>query len=176
MGAAVAAYSLPGAAGAVALRRWLRGRRGARLVFVNAVRASALGLIGCLALAGRLDPAGYVPLLGTVWVLGWGLALIPFGLPTPLWAGLAAFFAGAAIWGPCTPLSMAVFQDATPPVALASVIAALGASGTLLGSGLATTPLGLLTVAVLARARKERPSPAGSPVTGSLQLSFMLSG
>ena len=71
---------------------------------------------------------------------------------------------------------MAVFQDATPPVALASVIAALGASGTLLGSGLATTPLGLLTVAVLASARKECPSPAGSPVTGSLQLSFMLSG
>jgi hypothetical protein len=57
----------------MALRRWLRGLRGARLVFVNAVlRASALGLIGCLALAGRLDPAGYVLLLGTFWVLGWG--------------------------------------------------------------------------------------------------------
>jgi hypothetical protein len=46
VGAAVAAYSLPGAVGAVALRRWLSGRRGARLVFVNAVlRAVALGLI-----------------------------------------------------------------------------------------------------------------------------------
>src|SRR6516162_9457045 len=88
VGAAVAAYSLPGAAGAVALRRWLRGRRGTRLVFVNAVlRASALGLVGCLALAGQLDPVGYVLLLGTFWVLGWGLALIPLGLPTPLWAG-----------------------------------------------------------------------------------------
>jgi MFS transporter, DHA3 family, macrolide efflux protein len=378
VGAAVAAYSLPGAVGAVALRPWLRGHRGARLVFVNAVlRASALGLIGCLALAGRLDPAGYVLLLGLssllsawgmagkytliadllpaeqrvagntvlgladqlslmigpalagvlaalagpavvitldaaswvvlavsyariaplaarlatppeaaapaapsvtkpvtkpvtkaarkagaqagpgawamirsspvlpgllalsfvfyllygpvevalpvhvandlhgsaallgifwavfgvgaisgelaapflrrwpVWptmtgiVLGWGLALIPLGLPTPLWAGLAAFFAGAVIWGPWTSLSMAVVQDATPPAALTQVIAArssllilaaplgtalagpivaaLGARGTLLASALATIALGLLTVAVLARARGKTP-------------------
>src|SRR5712692_59869 len=63
VGAAVAAYSLPGAVGAVALRRWLGGRRSARLVVVNAVlRAAALGLIGCLALAGVLGPPGYVAL------------------------------------------------------------------------------------------------------------------
>ena len=76
VGAAVAAYSLPGAVGAVALRRWLSGRRGARLVFVNAVlRAAALGLISCLALAGRLDPAGYVALLGVSSLLSaWGMA------------------------------------------------------------------------------------------------------
>ncbi len=341
---------LPGAVGAVALRRWLSGRHGAGLVFVNAVlRAGALGLIACLALAGLLDPAGYVALLGVssllsawgvagkytliadllpaehrvagntvfgladqlslmigpalagvvtalagpalvigldaaswvvlavsyariarprvpsaapppeappghgawamirsspvlpgllalsfvfyllygpvevalpvhvatdlhgsaallglfwavfgvgalagelaapflrrwpVWptmtgiVLGWGLALVPLGLPTPLWAGLAAFCAGAVIWGPWTSLSMAVFQDASPPGALAQVIAArssllilasplgtalggpivaaLGARGTLLASALATIALGLATAAVLARAR-----------------------
>jgi hypothetical protein len=47
------------------LRRWLGGRGGARLASVNAVlRAAALGLTACLALAGRLDPAGYVALLG----------------------------------------------------------------------------------------------------------------
>jgi hypothetical protein len=70
VGAAVAAYSLPGAAGAVALRRWLRGRGGARLAFVNAVlRAAALGLIGCLAIARLLDPKGYVALLGTFWAV-----------------------------------------------------------------------------------------------------------
>ena len=76
VGAAVAAYSLPGAVGAVALRRWLGGRGGARLVFVNAVlRAVALGLIACLALAGRLDPAGYVALLGVSSLLSaWGVA------------------------------------------------------------------------------------------------------
>jgi len=375
VGAAVAAYSLPGAAGAVLLRRWLHGRGGARLVFVNAVlRAAALGLIGALAIAGRLDPAGYVALLGassllsawgvagkytliadllpaaqriagnsvfgladqlslmvgpalagvvtalagpavvisldaaswvvlavsyariaplaarltaapasdqavpspaaapaqaepspapappadraggwavirsnpvlpgllalsfvfyllygpievalpvhiasdlhgsaallgTFWavfgvgavigelaapflrrwplwptmtgiVIGWGLAIVPLGLPTPLWIGPAAFFAGAVIWGPWLSLSMAVLQDASPPGALAQVIAArssllilasplgtalggpivavLGARGTLLASAVATIALGLITTAVLARARTRK--------------------
>jgi hypothetical protein len=378
VGAAVAAYSLPGAAGAVLLRRWLHGRGGARLVFVNAVlRAAALGLIGALAIAGRLDPAGYVALLGAssllsawgvagkytliadllpaaqriagnsvfgladqlslmvgpalagvvtalagpavvisldaaswvvlavsyariaplaarltaapasdqaapspaaapaqaepspatpasappadraggwavirsspvlpgllalsfvfyllygpievalpvhiasdlhgsaallgtfwavfgvgavigelaapflrrwpVWptmtgiVIGWGLAIVPLGLPTPLWIGPAAFFAGAVIWGPWLSLSMAVLQDASPPGALAQVIAArssllilasplgtalggpivavLGARGTLLASAVATIALGLITTAVLARARTRK--------------------
>jgi DHA3 family macrolide efflux protein-like MFS transporter len=365
VGAAVAAYSLPGAAGAVALRRWLRGRGGARLTFINAVlRACALGLIACLALAGLLGPAGYVALLGVssvlsawgvagkytlvadllppeqrvagntvlgvadqlslmigpalaglvtavagpavviaadaaswvvlavsyarigplaarlalareapdpadrqssawalirsspvlpgllalsfvfyllygpvevalpvhvaidlhgsaallgvfwavfgvgavigelaapflrrwrVWptmtaiVLGWGLALTPLGLPGPLWVALAAFFAGAVIWGPWMSLSMAVLQDASPPGALAQVIAArgsllilasplgtalggplvaaLGARGTLLVSALGTILLGLLTVAVLAAARCRAPAAgtAGPP-------------
>ena len=365
VGAAVAAYSLPGAAGAVVLRRWLHGRGGARLTFINAVlRACALGLIGCLALAGLLGPAGYVALLGVssllsawgvagrytliadllppeqrvagntvlgladqlslmigpalagvvtavagpavviaadavswivlavsyarigplvarltrareapdpkandsgawavirsspvlpgllalsfvfyllygpvdvalpvhvaidlhgsaallgafwavfgvgavigelaapflrrwrVWptmttiVLGWGLALIPLGLPGPLWVALAAFFAGAVIWGPWMSLSMAVFQDASPPGALAQVIAArgsllilaaplgtavggplvaaLGARGTLLASALGTIVLGLITAAVLAAARRRAPAAgtAGPP-------------
>ena len=76
VGAAVAAYSLPGAAGAVLLRRWLRGRGGAGLVLVNAVmRAAALGLIGCLAIAHLLDPVGYVGLLGVSSLLSaWGVA------------------------------------------------------------------------------------------------------
>jgi MFS transporter, DHA3 family, macrolide efflux protein len=358
VGAAVAAYSLPGAAGAVLLRRWLHGRGGARLTFINAVlRACALGLIGCLALAGLLGPAGYVALLGAssvlsawgvagkytlvadllpaeqrvagntvlgladqlslmigpalaglvtalagpavvivadaaswvvlavsyarvgplaarlararetpdpadgrggawavirsnpvlpgllvlsfvfyllygpvdvalpvhvaidlhgsaallgafwaafgvgavigelaapflrrlrVWptmtaiVLGWGLALVPLGLPGPLWVALAAFFAGAVIWGPWMSLSMAVLQDASPPGALAQVIAArgsllilaaplgtalggplvaaVGARGTLLASALGTIVLGLITVAVLAAARRRAPA------------------
>ena len=369
VGAAVAAYSLPGAAGAVVLRRWLHGRGGVGLTFINAVlRACALGLIGCLALAGLLGPAGYVALLGVssllsawgvagkytliadllppeqhvagntvlgladqlslmigpalaglvtaaagpavviaadaaswavlavsyarigplaaqlararrapdpadgpvegpggawavirsspvlpgllalsfvfyllygpvdvalpvhvaidlhgsaallgtfwavfgvgavigqlaapflrrwrVWptmtaiVLGWGLALVPLGLPGPLWVVLAAFFAGAVIWGPWMSLSMAVFQDASPPGALAQVIAArgsllilaaplgtalggplvaaLGARGTLLVSALGTILLGLITAAVLAAARRRLPAAetAGPP-------------
>jgi DHA3 family macrolide efflux protein-like MFS transporter len=362
VGAAVAAYSLPGAAGAVVLRRWLRGRGGARLVFVNAVlRALALGLIGGLAIAGELDPVGYVALLGVssllsawgvagkytliadllpaehriagnslfgladqlslmigpalagvvaalagpavviaadavswvvlaisyarvaplaarlavrppparpaapatvdaggwavirsspvlpglmamsfvfyllygpievalpvhvasdlhgsaallgtfwavfgvgavigelsapflrrwpVWpimtgiVIGWGLAIVPLGLVTPLWTGLAAFFAGAVIWGPWMSLSMAVLQDASPPGALAQVIAArssllilaaplgtalggpivaaLGARGTLLASAVATIVLGLVATAVLLLRRARHPAP-----------------
>jgi MFS family permease len=357
VGAAVSAYSLPGVIGAVALRRWLRGRGGARLVFVNAVlRAMALGLVGCLALAHVLDAPGYVLLLGvssllsawgvagkysliadllppeqrvagnsvfgladqvslmigpalagvvtaltspavvltadgvswailavsyarivplvskrapaederstaddpepSVWalfrsspvlpgllalsfffyllygpvevalpvhiasdlhgsatllgifwavfgvgailgelaapflrrlrvwptmtgiVLGWGLALVPLGLDTPLWLALGAFFAGALIWGPWMSLSMAVFQDEAPPEALAQVlaargsllilaspvgtalggpmVAATGARGTLLISALGTVGLGVITVAILIGARRRR--------------------
>jgi hypothetical protein len=343
VGAAIAAYSLPGALGAALLGRWLRGRGGARLAFANAVvRGAALGLAAALALAGLLDPFWYVvllgissvlsawglagrytliaealspadrvagntvfgvldqlsliigpalagvvsgsagpavaiaadaaswavlavsyatverlgpqstlstpllpsasapasawsvirrdralfglillsfvfyllygpvevalpvlvavdlhgsaPLLGTFWtvfgvgavagelaapflrrrlpvwptmtgiVLGWGLALVPLGLATPVWLAMGAFCAGAVIWGPWTSLSMAVFQDASPPSALASLLAArgslliiasplgtaiggplvasLGARGTLLASALLTIALG----------------------------------
>lgn len=112
-------------------------------------------------------------------VLGWGLALIPLGLNTPLWAALAAFFTGAVIWGPWMSLSMAVLQDASPAAALASVIAArssllilasplgtalggpivaaLGARVTLLASAVATIALGLVTTAVLAAATARTP-------------------
>ena len=357
VGAAVSAYSLPGVIGAVALRRWLRSRGGARLVFVNAVlRATALSLVGCLGLAHVLDAPAYVFLLGvssllsawgvagkysliadllppeqrvagnsvfgladqvslmigpalagvvtaltspavvltadgvswavlavsyarivplvsrrvpaederatadeperSVWalfrsspvlpgllalsfffyllygpvevalpvhvasdlrgsatllgifwavfgvgailgelaapflrrlrvwptmtgiVLGWGLALVPLGLDTPLWLALGAFFVGALIWGPWMSLSMAVFQDEAPPEALAQVIAArgsllilaspvgaalggpmvaaTGARGTLLISALGTAGLGLITVAILIGTRRRR--------------------
>ena len=112
----------------------------------------------------------------TAIVLGWGLALIPLGLVTPLWTALAAFFAGAVIWGPWMSLSMGVLQDASPPGALAQVIAArgsllilaaplgtalggplvaaLGARGTLLASALATVALALVTAAILAARRR----------------------
>jgi hypothetical protein len=111
-------------------------------------------------------------------VIGWGLAIVPLGLTTPLWAGLAAFFAGAVIWGPWMSLSMAVLQDASPPGALAQVIAArssllilaaplgtalggpivaaLGARGTLLASAVATIVLGLVAAAVLLLLRRSR--------------------
>jgi hypothetical protein len=76
VGAAVAAYTLPGAVGAIVLRRWLRGRHGAALVIVNAVlRGAALGLAGCLALAGLLGLPAYVALLGASSLLtAWGVA------------------------------------------------------------------------------------------------------
>jgi hypothetical protein len=51
VGAAVAAYTLPGAVGAVVLRRWLHGRPGTGLVIANAVlRATALGLADQISL------------------------------------------------------------------------------------------------------------------------------
>jgi MFS family permease len=117
----------------------------------------------------------------TAIVLGWGLALLPLGLPAPLWAGLAAFFAGGVIFGPWMSLSMGVLQDASPPGTLAQILAArsallilaapigialgialggplgaLGARGTLLASALATIALGLITAAALALGRARR--------------------
>jgi MFS transporter, DHA3 family, macrolide efflux protein len=57
-------------------------------------------------------------------VIGWGLAIVPLGLPSPL---------GTALGG--------------------LIVAVLGARGTLLASAVATIALGLITTAVLARAR-----------------------
>jgi MFS family permease len=76
VGAAVAAYSLPGAIGAVVLRNRMRGRASSRLAFANAVvRAVSLGAVGALAMAGLLDPAGLVALLGVSSLLSaWGMA------------------------------------------------------------------------------------------------------
>jgi len=118
-------------------------------------------------------------------VIGWGVAIVPLGLPTPLWAGFAAFFVGAVIWGPWMSLSMGVLQEASPPGVLAQVIAArssllilasplgtalggpivagLGARGTLLTSAVATIVLGLITTAVLLTHRAKKAHPAHPP-------------
>ncbi len=154
--------------------------------------AAVLGLFwsayGVGAAIGTLAaPAlGRLPLWPTMIaiVLGWGLALIPLGLDIPLWAGLAALFIGGVIFGPWISLSMATFQDTVPPAALSQVlaarsslliiaaplgtalggplVAALGARGTLLASGLATVALAVILIAAAAatRARSRRPRPA----------------
>jgi predicted MFS family arabinose efflux permease len=148
--------------------------------------AAVLGLFwtayGVGAAIGTLAaPAlGRLPLWPTMIaiVLGWGLALIPLGLDVPLWAGLAALFAGGVIFGPWLSLSMATFQDAVPPAALSQLlaarssllivasplgtalggplVAALGASGTLLASGLATVALAVILIAAAVVSRAAR--------------------
>ena len=80
VGAAVAAYTLPGALGAVLFGRWLGrwlGRwSGSRIAAVDAaLRAAVLGLTGCLAIAGVLGPAGFVALLDVSSLFSaWGVA------------------------------------------------------------------------------------------------------
>src|SRR5215475_4853244 len=76
VGAALAAYALPGALGVVVFGRWLRARRGVRLAGADAaLRAVALGVVAALALAHVLTPAAYVALLGVSSLLhGWGMA------------------------------------------------------------------------------------------------------
>ncbi len=76
VGAAVAAYTLPGAAGAVAFARLLRGRPGLRLVGADALlRMASLGAISVLGATGALSVAVYVALLTVSSLLhAWGIS------------------------------------------------------------------------------------------------------
>jgi DHA3 family macrolide efflux protein-like MFS transporter len=142
-------------------------------------------VFGVGAVVGELS-APFVRRRWSMWptmtaiVFGWGVALVPLGLPTPLWLALASFCAGAVIWGPWTSLSMAVFQDASPPSALAALlaargslliiasplgtalggplVAALGARGTLLASALMSVALAAAAAAALFLGRSRNPS------------------
>jgi predicted MFS family arabinose efflux permease len=76
IGVAVAAYILPGALGALVLRRWMRRLPAQRLVIIDsALRAVLLGAIPLAYVAGALTPAVYVGLLGASSLLhAWGKA------------------------------------------------------------------------------------------------------
>ncbi|MBB4965212.1 MFS transporter [Saccharothrix violaceirubra] len=73
---AAAAYVLPGAIGAVAFERWLRGRSGAQLAGWDAVlRAVVLGAIAVVHFVGLLTPMVFVVLLAVSSLLAaWGKA------------------------------------------------------------------------------------------------------
>jgi predicted MFS family arabinose efflux permease len=74
LGAAVAAYSLPGAAGAVAFGRWMRRLSARRVLIANsALRAVLLGCIPLAWALGMLNPFLYVGLLaGSSMLHSWG--------------------------------------------------------------------------------------------------------
>lgn len=76
LGAAVAAYSLPGAAGALLFGRWLRRLPARRVLVANSVLRAAL--LGCVPLSwalGVLQPLLYVALLaGSSMLHAWGAA------------------------------------------------------------------------------------------------------
>ncbi|MBF9132270.1 MFS transporter [Plantactinospora sp. S1510] len=76
IGAAVAAYTLPAAAGALLLARWLSRVPAHRLVIANAgLRAGALGAIVVLHLLGQLTAGRYIALLaGSSLLTAWGSA------------------------------------------------------------------------------------------------------
>lgn len=76
VGLAVAAYTLPGAVGALALGRYLRQRPARALVLGHCLlRAGLLGSIAALATMGSLSPAAYVALLaGSSLLASWGNA------------------------------------------------------------------------------------------------------
>jgi MFS family permease len=112
-------------------------------------------------------------------VVGWGLALLPFGLDAPTAVTVACFTIGGAIYGPFVALSVTLMQAKAPPQYLAAMLAArsaalltaspvgtaiggplttaLGPRATLAGSGLATVALGAAAcVLLLARRRNDR--------------------
>ncbi|HXH81164.1 MFS transporter [Nocardioides sp.] len=74
IGAAVAAYVLPGAVGALLFSRWLRRLPARRLLRANAwVRAVFLGCVPLAWTVGVLEPALYLALLaGSSLLHGWG--------------------------------------------------------------------------------------------------------
>jgi MFS family permease len=76
VGLALAAYTLPGAAGALALARHLRHRPARALVLGHSLlRTGMLGGIVVLSAAGALSPAAYVALLaGSSLLASWGSA------------------------------------------------------------------------------------------------------
>jgi predicted MFS family arabinose efflux permease len=76
VGLAVAAYTLPGAVGALALGRYLRHRPARALVLADCLlRAGFLGAVVVLAASGGLSPAAYVALLaGSSLLTSWGRA------------------------------------------------------------------------------------------------------
>jgi predicted MFS family arabinose efflux permease len=76
VGLAVAAYTLPGAVGAVALGRLLRHRPARALVLMHCLlRTGFLGTIVVLSATGLLAPAAYIALLaGSSLLVSWGNA------------------------------------------------------------------------------------------------------
>lgn len=76
VGLAVAAYTLPGAVGAVALGRLLRHRPARALVLMHCLlRTGFLGTVVVLSATGLLAPAAYIALLaGSSLLVSWGNA------------------------------------------------------------------------------------------------------
>ena len=76
LGAAVAAYSLPGAAGALALGRWLRRLSVRKVLMANSwLRAVLLGCVPAAWATGTLHPIVYIALLaGSSILQAWGAA------------------------------------------------------------------------------------------------------
>jgi Major Facilitator Superfamily len=155
-----------------------RGLHGSAALLGAFWAANAAGaVLGSLATPHLRSLRVWPSMIGIV--AGWGLALLPVGLGASVPVSLMAFAAGGIIFAPYPSLSVALFQDASPPGALGSVLAVrstliivstplgsalggpvvalLGGPGTLLASALTTVALAAVA-AVLA-------GPFGAPRT-----------
>lgn len=138
--------------------------------------AFGAGALGGALVSGYLRRLPLWPVTIGV-VVTFGLTLLPIGTGAPIWASLAAFTLGGAIWAPYMPTAMALLQRGTTARNRAPVLAANGAvtvvsvpAGTILGGpltellgarhtlllcGLTITACGLAAAALIAhRARR----------------------
>ena len=182
VGVAVAAYTLPGAAGAVLLARPLRALAGRHLVAVDAsLRAVALSAIPVLYATGALRAWSYVALLAMSSLLhAWGLSgqytLVAEHLPQESRAagnallsgfGMAAYVIGPLLAG----LALAVGGPALPVAADAASFAILAVTAaTARGHPRASGPAG---DGVLDRGRGFAAIARSRPLTGLLALTVV---
>jgi hypothetical protein len=158
VGAAVAAYSVPGVLGAALLGRWLRHRAGVGLAGADAtLRAVALGAIPVLNAVHLLGPATYVSLLGVSSLLhAWGSAgqytLVAEVLPAQHRIAGNALLAGLAE------------MTLTIGPALAGLLTAVVGPATVIGADAATWAVLAVSYA-FAAPRTPRP-PAAGPEEG----------
>lgn len=146
-------------------------------------------LFGCGAIVGALG-ASWVQRFG-LWrvavtvIAGWGICLIPLGGTDSVAVGFAALAAGGLVYGPFQPIKQTIIQRHSPPGQLAAMaaasglltvpaaplgtalggplVAAIGPSATLLGSGLATVALAGVAAAVLLVRRAAASRPQSPP-------------
>jgi MFS transporter, DHA3 family, macrolide efflux protein len=152
VGAAVAAYSVPGVLGAALLGRWLRHRAGIGLAGADAtLRAVALGAIPVLYATHLLGPGTYVALLGVSSLLhAWGSAgqytLVAEVLPAQQRIAGNSLLAGLAE------------MSLTAGPALAGVLTAVVGPATVIGADAATWAVLALSYAYAAPLTNARPA------------------
>jgi hypothetical protein len=115
-------------------------------------------------------------------IAGWGACLVPLGSTDSVAVGFAALAVGGLIYGPFQPIKQTIIQRHSPPGQLAALaaasglltvpaaplgtalggplVAAIGPSDTLLGSGIATVAAAGVVAAVLLIRRAAAPRPA----------------
>ena len=167
VGAAVAAYTVPGVLAWLALGRAFSRWDGRKLVLAEALlRAAGLGLVAALALAGLLSAAGFVVLLGISSLFGLlgvsgDLASVAELLPA------AQHLAGNSL------VTVASFGASIVGPALAGGVIALAGPGTALAADAAS--FALLALAVVA-SRRFQPPPARSASRQSTRASLRAFG
>jgi MFS family permease len=158
VGAAIAAYTLPGMVAALGLGRLLTRWDPRLLVLAEAVvRAACLGLIAAGAVAGVLTPVGYVVLLGVSSLLGL------LGVTGSLTA-VAELLPDAQRMAGNSLITVTSFAATIVGPALAGlVIAAAGAGAAL---AIDAGSYGVLIVAVLLSRRFQPPAPPAGAAQG----------